>query len=337
MIDNTFELGKPLGAGGSAVVYEVTHQNGSQLAMKIINSAKVKNEKGYEVVLNESMVYDQLDYHPCIVNTKGCNPEGIIQIGQDHRLVRYILLEKCENGALSKIVRSTGPFEEKMAKIIFSQIAHAVKHVHDKGFAHMDIKLENILLDEYFNAKLSDFGTAVYVADNFGFTSKEVGTPGYIDPEILHRERRDSTFDGYAADIYSLGVWLNLLLIGEFPCAEQFKPDTDFESCESLNESWDSCSISDKKNYLPTGNIRLDRFNQLSQTAKVMLDEMLDEDPCSRPSIEEVLKSDWFSEDCYQDHTVELYEEMQARISYLNSSKPKTWEEECLDQFCSTQ
>ena len=107
---------------------------------------------------------------------------------------------------MARIVRHTGPFEETLAKVIFLQLCHAVNHLHSQGYAHLDIKLENILLDDNFNAKLSDMGTVVYVGDSYGFTDKEVGTRGYVDPEIIHKERRDSTFDGYAADIYSLGV-----------------------------------------------------------------------------------------------------------------------------------
>lgn len=207
MLDQTYTIGKLLGCGGSSKVYSVTTKEGLELAAKIIDSSKIKNhEKSYSMIMGESLVYDLLGFHPSIVNSAGCNPEGVIKVDNKDHIIRYMLLESCKNGTLGRIIRKTGALEEKLAKILFLQIATAVKHIHSKGFAHMDIKLENILLDDYFNAKLSDLGTATYVLDSYGFTQREVGTRGYIDPEILARDKRDDNFDAWAADIYSLGV-----------------------------------------------------------------------------------------------------------------------------------
>jgi len=197
--------------------------------------------------------------------------------------VQYLLLEQCRNGTLGKIIRRTGALEENLARVLFLQLVTAVKFIHKKGFAHMDIKLENILLDDYFNAKLSDLGTATYVVDNFGYTSREVGTRGYMGPEILAKDTRDDNFDAWAADVYSLGVCLNLLLTGEFPCQEQF--DNFFETGDSemedegLSELTLSDTTNDKPKYVMTGNSKIDKFNLLSESAQNLLDDMLSEDP----------------------------------------------------------
>lgn len=81
-------------------------------------------------------------------------------IGQDVQTVHYNVLEACDNGALSRYVRYTGGFEENIARLIFTQLVSAVIHMHDRNIAHFDIKLENILLDEYYNSKIADFGSA---------------------------------------------------------------------------------------------------------------------------------------------------------------------------------
>lgn len=83
------------------------------------------------------------------------NYEGLYQP------ICYNAIEYWENGSLSSIINLTGAINETIARFIFCQIASAVQHLHSQNFAHLDIKLENVLLDEWFNIKLSDFGSGV--------------------------------------------------------------------------------------------------------------------------------------------------------------------------------
>jgi len=84
--------------------------------------------------------------------------------------------------------RNYQPYSEHAAKEIFKQLVHAVTHCHQRGIAHRDIKLENILMDKYGKTKLIDFGLCDYVMD-VGNTTRlcidSVGSPAYISPEIL--------------------------------------------------------------------------------------------------------------------------------------------------------
>ena len=80
--------------------------------------------------------------------------------------------------------------------------------------AHLDIKLENILLDENFNIKLCDFG---FIEDVKTKVHKNIGTDGYKAPEIYATNGRSEGYDGDKTDIFALGVRLFILIFGVPP------------------------------------------------------------------------------------------------------------------------
>ena len=79
-----------------------------------------------------------------------------------------------------------------------------------KNVTHRDLKLENILVNANMDIKLTDFGFATYSADQL---SAYGGTASYMAPEVHERKK----YDGNASDVFSLGVILFLLVIGNFP------------------------------------------------------------------------------------------------------------------------
>ncbi|KAI8810856.1 kinase-like domain-containing protein, partial [Cladochytrium replicatum] len=96
---------------------------------------------------------------------------------------------------------------EKLIHHIFKQLANAVAYLHRNGWIHGDLKEENIVLDEHYNAKLIDFGVARKVpkceSDFFG-PSDYLGSISQVAPEILREQR----WQGPLQDVWALGVIL---------------------------------------------------------------------------------------------------------------------------------
>lgn len=129
----------------------------------------------------------------------------------------------------------------------------------------MDIKLENILLDDLFNIKLADLGTAVEISETIGFTNKRRGTPYYMAPELQNKEPEEM-IDATISDVYSLGVCLHLLLTGEFPREHQFGEQNSSLDTESSGDIQDSSIDEQVKG----------RLQYLSQDARELLENMLE-------------------------------------------------------------
>uniref|UniRef100_A0A7S3NT45 Protein kinase domain-containing protein n=1 Tax=Euplotes crassus TaxID=5936 RepID=A0A7S3NT45_EUPCR len=170
----------------------------------------------------------------------------------------------------------------------------------------MDIKLENILLDCFFNVKLADLGTVVDVSESEGYTNQRRGTPHYMAPEVLNKKPAEM-IDGRLSDIYSLGVCLHLMLTGEFPDLKDFSDEFSIET-ESSGE------IINHKKY-DKGTIQF-----LSRSAKDLLSEMLQEDASYRISLEDIASHPWLSDCDFSDMQELVYLEMKARSDHINNT-----------------
>ena len=121
-----------------------------------------------------------------------------------------IILEYCKNYNLFEKIIKEGPLNINKFLIISKQIIEALNYSHQKGIAHLDIKPQNILFDEYDRPKLADFGFSI---ENENLTKKFQGSLEYLAPEIL----LNKSYDPFLADIWSLGITLYYSLIGKLP------------------------------------------------------------------------------------------------------------------------
>lgn len=306
MIDNTFQLKELLGIGGSSKVYNSTSNDGQEYAIKIVRKDKGYSEEiAKKIVENEHFLSLKLGQHPNLVNILGYNTDGRAQLADGVHSINYLLMERCKNGSLSNIIRKTGPLEENITKFLFLQLCSAVKFIHE-NFIHMDIKLENILLDDYFNVKLADLGTVVDISETMGYTNKRRGTLNYMAPEVINMKQSDN-IDGRLSDIYSPGVCLHLLLTGEFPDKEKFS-----DECSVETESSDEIINEPQKR--EKGIISF-----LSQDARDLLSEMLSEDAFFRIDMDQILSHPWLAESSSPELQEQVFLEMKARSDYIGS------------------
>lgn len=124
----------------------------------------------------------------------------------------WLVTELCTGGELFDYLLEKGRFDEYEARILFGQLCLSVAYCHDQGVVHRDLKLENVLLDDHCQVKLSDFGFTREF-ERGGLLDTFCGTTGYASPEMLKGEK----YLGQEVDIWSLGVILYALLTGGLP------------------------------------------------------------------------------------------------------------------------
>ena len=127
-------------------------------------------------------------------------------------------MEYAPNGSLQDHVRRTAAAGRCMphaeGQRLFAQVCSAVSYLHSRRIAHRDIKLENVVLDARWNARLIDFGAAEHVAGGQRLSALQ-GTPASMAPEVLRAAAaKTGDFDPFAADIWALGISLYSLFNG---------------------------------------------------------------------------------------------------------------------------
>jgi carbon catabolite-derepressing protein kinase len=197
-VDDKYLIESSIGNGGSSIVFKAISEQGLS-ALKIVRKDKQLTCKiKQDIVTRECDILNYLGFHPNITFIKDSNCHGY-SISRTHTTpICYISFEFCQNGSLFDLISKSGPLDIDVAKFYMVQLCSAIKHLHDNNISHSDIKPGNILLDELFNLKLSDFGCSQYLNDD-GKTTQRLGTNGYIAPEIRH----NSSYNAYASDVYA--------------------------------------------------------------------------------------------------------------------------------------
>ena len=150
---------------------------------------------------------------------------------------------------------------EREARLIFRQIAAAVKHMHDHGIVHRDIKDENIIVDGNGVVKLIDFGSAAYAKS--GPFDVFVGTIDYASPEVLQGQ----AYSGKPQDVWAIGILLYTIIFKENP----------FYNVDEILE----------------GSLRMDSEKHVSDGCKYFISMILDRDIDNRPTIDDIVNSMW--------------------------------------------
>ncbi|XP_047954031.1 probable receptor-like protein kinase At5g18500 [Salvia hispanica] len=204
---NRFSKENILGEGGYGVVYRGQLINGTQVAVKKLlnNLGQAEKEFGVEV---EAIGHVR---HKNLVRLLGYCIEGT------HRMLVYEYvnnanLEQWLHGAM----RHHGYLTWEARMKILLGTAKALAYLHEAiepKVVHRDIKSSNILIDEEFNAKVSDFGLAKLLgAGKSHITTRVMGTFGYVAPEYANTGLLNEK-----SDVYSFGVLLLEAITGRDP------------------------------------------------------------------------------------------------------------------------
>ena len=135
----------------------------------------------------------------------------------------FIVLELVTGGELFDKIVAEGKLDEANARAYFRQLLKGLKYCHSQNVCHRDLKPENLLLDANGLLKISDFGLSAMYAGSDPDEGRATllhttcGTPNYVAPEVL----ADKGYDGRAADVWSSGVILYVLMAGFLPFDEQ--------------------------------------------------------------------------------------------------------------------
>ncbi|CAM8989194.1 unnamed protein product [Rhodiola kirilowii] len=262
-----FTIGKKLGQGQFGTTYLVTEKSTSKsYACKSIAKRKLFCREDYEDVWREIQILHHLSEHPNVVLIKDTFEDSVFV---------HLVMELCEGGELFDRIIKKGQYSEKEAAKLIKVIVGVVEACHSLSVMHRDLKPENFLFespDEDAKLKAIDFGLSVFYKPGQVFCDV-VGSPYYVAPEVLCKRY------GPEIDVWSAGVILYILLSGVPPFwaeteagifREILKGKLDFES-----DPWPS----------------------ISDSAKDLIQKMLDRDPKRRITAHEVLCHPWIVDD----------------------------------------
>ncbi|KAM9311708.1 interleukin-1 receptor-associated kinase 4 [Gastrophryne carolinensis] len=265
------EGGNKIGEGGFGVVF-----------LGQIKSEKVAVKK-LTTVVDGSLQELKEQFDQEIKTMAKCQHENIMKLlgfsndGDQFCLVYAYM----SNGSLLDrlaCLDKTAPLPWNKRSNITIGTAKGIKYLHDNNHVHRDIKSANILLDDQFNPKISDFGLARMTGQNSKTTMTEriVGTTAYMAPEALRGEVT------IKADIFSLGVVLLEVISGLSPFDEKRNPALLLDIKDEIEE--EEATLEEFVD-MKMGDVAFDLLERIYCLASQCLNQMKNK----RPTIETVL------------------------------------------------
>ena len=275
-IDKNFPI-----LGRSKVMIGTDLRTKKKFAVKFVNNSSKSPQKEYN--------YLQMFSHRNTINA--------LKVGT-HRKMNYLVTEYMNQGNLwdfakkNQIVLYAPSFRknfrsEKFWRTIFLQSIQALRYLHGQGYAHLDVKPENFLINDEFTVKLIDFEFC-FAMDTLFEDSRQFkqkwGTKGYYAPEIKYapkeKEKRTS-YDPTKCDVFSLAVMMLNLITGTNVFPNNSSTDEIYSQMKSsggFEECW---------KYVRHPKL-------LSTEFKELIEKMMKYDANQRITIEEAENHSWF-------------------------------------------
>ncbi|KJF19139.1 protein kinase [Rhodococcus sp. WS3] len=189
-----------IGRGGFGVVYRCTETTLDRTVAVKVLTADLDEENRTRFV-REQRAMGRLTGHPNIVN--------VLQVGTTASGHPYIVMPYHAQRSLDVRIREQGPLSLEQTLQLGVKLAGAVESAHRLAILHRDIKPANVILTDYGESALSDFGIA-HIPDGFETsTGTFTATPAFTAPEILGGGPPSA-----AADVYALGATVFCALTG---------------------------------------------------------------------------------------------------------------------------
>ncbi|XP_030381592.1 mitogen-activated protein kinase kinase kinase kinase 5 [Scaptodrosophila lebanonensis] len=187
-----YELIQKIGSGTYGDVYKAKRLQSLELAaIKVI---KLEPSDDIQIIQQE------------IIMMRDCRHPNIIAYYGSYlrRDKLWICMEYCGGGSLQDIYQVTGPLNEKQIAYMCRETLKGLEYLHSMGKMHRDIKGANILLTEYGDVKLADFGVSAQITATINKRKSFIGTPYWMAPEVAAVERKG----GYnqLCDIWACGI-----------------------------------------------------------------------------------------------------------------------------------
>ena len=259
-LSKDFKFESEIGRGFSGIIYKASQvPSGKQVVVKSMKKDLIrKYDMNVDKEIEAHSRFCRADF---VVNYFGCFEENDTV---------YLVQEHCPGGDLFNFACKRSKVSTTDVCFIICQVIAALKEMHDAGFIHRDIKLENALVTANGYLKLCDLGFA-HCVEKHGRCYSEAGTRGYLAPEILKKKGAS-----YKSDIFSVGVMMFELLNSAHPFRGKDDMETWFNTVKGRIISWTRCG----------------RHNKLAES---LMSGMLEPDEDKRLSIKEVMDHPYFA------------------------------------------
>ena len=214
---NCYKIGKLLYSYSNYNVYIGTNSlTKEEVTIKTINKKYIEGNEKLLTYLNNDILYTKLFTH-----------NHILKLLETHEtpLYIFIIMENFQGEFLSSYMKKHKKLDESKALQIFSKIVSAMLYIHNMNVCHLNINLDSILIDENNEnmIKIFDFKYSQYYYAKFKSLNQNLGINMFTPPEMY-------SIDSYIpelADVWSCGILLLYLLIGDYPINTDKELDID--------------------------------------------------------------------------------------------------------------
>ena len=307
-----YQIKDDLGEGSFGLVKLATDKNTKKnVAIKYIDISK-KNTP-IQFIASEIESLKKMSTHPYIIDLLK------YQIDLSNKDYQVLLcFEYCENGELHQLLQQCDHFSMRISFKYFCQLLSAITACHKMNIVHRDLKLENILLSDTFQAKIADFGLASIARtntsnSNYNYNNSDektaseyknnttdfdekiynVGTPLYKSPELLEYTTNFDIEDLRvlkACDVFSLSIifWQMMNSVKYFPfklCKTINHGNYKYIKCKQFGKFW---NIHRRCNMIMNGG-----FNDTDLLFN-LFESMFEYNPLKRITCDQILQHKWY-------------------------------------------